>query len=45
MLNAARAHGMPMIVTIMISPAITQPTAIHRPPKTIQRILRMRFMA
>src|SRR6185295_18412574 len=45
MLNAERAQGMPTIVTIMISPANTQPTAIHRPPNTIQRMLRMRFIA
>src|SRR5271169_36410 len=40
MLNADQAQGRPIIVTAMMMAAITQPTAIHRPPKTIQRILR-----
>src|SRR6185369_14772056 len=35
MLNAARAHGKPMMVIAITIPAITQPKAIHRPPKTI----------
>ena len=37
MLKAARAHGMPMTVIAMITVAISQPTAIHNPPKTIAR--------
>src|ERR1700731_4864363 len=39
MLNAARVHGSPMIVIAMKIAAITQPTAIHRPPKRIHRRL------
>ena len=35
MLNAARAHGMPMMVIAMITAAISQPTAIQKPPNTI----------
>ena len=35
MLNAARAHGKPMMVIAITIPAITQPKAIHRPPKMI----------
>jgi uncharacterized membrane protein len=34
-LIAARAQGNPTIVIAMRRPAITQPTAIHRPPKRI----------
>src|SRR5262245_21033336 len=39
MLNAARAHGMPMIVMAMMMEATTQPTAIQSPPNTIQATL------
>src|SRR5580704_1751025 len=39
MLNAARVHGSPMIVIAMKIAAITQPAAIHRPPKRIHRRL------
>src|SRR5579883_628747 len=39
MLKAARVHGRPIIVMAMISAAISQPTAIIRPPQTIQRTL------
>ena len=35
MLKAARAQGKPMMVIAMMIPAITQPRAIQRPPKTI----------
>src|SRR6516225_171331 len=37
MLNAARAHGIPMMVIAMTTAAISQPTAIQRPPKTIHK--------
>src|SRR5271168_692777 len=40
MLKAARAQGMPMIVTTMMSPAASQAIAIHRPPNSTQRMLR-----
>src|SRR5215510_9892011 len=40
MLKAARAQGKPMSVTTMMSAAIAQPTAIHRPPNRIQSRLR-----
>ncbi len=39
MLNAARAQGMPTMVIAMMIEAMTQPTAIHRPPNTIQATL------
>ena len=39
MLNAARVHGSPMIVIAMKIAAITQPAAIHRPPKRIHKRL------
>src|SRR5262249_38952215 len=39
MLNAARAHGMPIMVIAMITDAISQPAAIHRPPKAIHSTL------
>ena len=39
MLNAARVQGSPMIVIAMTTAAIIQPTAIHRPPKTIHNTL------
>jgi hypothetical protein len=39
MLNAARVHGSPMIVIAIKIAAITQPAAIHRPPKRIHRRL------
>ena len=39
MLNAARVHGSPMIVIAIKIAAITQPAAIHRPPKKIHRRL------
>src|SRR5712691_2864202 len=42
MLKAARAHGMPMIVTIISAPATTQAIAIQSPPKRTQRMLRRR---
>src|SRR5262249_23747121 len=45
MLKAARAHGMPMIVIAMMTAAISQHTAIHRPPNTIQKTLRIRDRA
>jgi hypothetical protein len=35
-LNAARAQGRPMMVIAMMTAAIIQPTAIHRPPNRIQ---------
>src|SRR5215471_9697029 len=35
MLNAARVQGRPMMVIAIATAAITQPTAIHRPPQTI----------
>ena len=38
MLNAAQAQGRPMMVIAMMMPAITQASAIQKPPKTIQRI-------
>src|SRR5271157_5139199 len=40
MLNAARAHGRPMIVTAMMTAARSHAAAIHTPPVTIQRMLR-----
>src|SRR5215471_6996913 len=40
MLKAARAQGKPMIVITMMTAAIAQPTAIHRPPNRIQSRLR-----
>src|SRR6266446_119715 len=39
MLNAARAHGRPMIVMAMMTAASSQPAAIHIPPVTIHRML------
>src|SRR3981081_2530763 len=39
MLNAARAHGIPMMVIAMITPAITQPSAIQKPPNRIHNRL------
>src|SRR4051812_13354499 len=39
MLNAARAHGMPTMVIAMMTEAISQPAAIHRPPKAIHNTL------
>ena len=33
MLKEARAQGRPTMVIAITIPAITQPTAIHRPPK------------
>src|SRR5215467_720202 len=36
MLKAERAHGIPTMVIAMTTAATTQPTAIHRPPNTIQ---------
>src|SRR5450631_1047723 len=41
-LKAARAHGRPMMVIAMMTPAIAQPTAIHRPPKAIHSRLSRR---
>src|SRR5260221_14220763 len=40
MFKAARAQGMPMIVTTISNPAISQAIAIQIPPKTTQRMLR-----
>src|SRR5215510_3154969 len=40
MLNAALAQGKPIMVIAMTTAAITQPNAIHKPPKTIQSRLR-----
>src|SRR5260370_41407191 len=40
MLKAARAQGIPMIVTTISAPAKSQAIAIQRPPKTTQRMLR-----
>src|ERR1700687_1511525 len=40
MLKAARAQGMPMIVTTISAPATSQAIAIQRPPKRTQRMLR-----
>ena len=45
MLNAARAQGRPMMVIAMMTAAISQPTAIQRPPKTIQNRLSRRDRA
>jgi hypothetical protein len=42
MVNAALAQGKPTIVIAMTTAAITQPSAIHKPPKTIQSRLRTR---
>jgi hypothetical protein len=42
MLNAALAQGKPTMVIAMTTAAITQASAIHRPPKTIQSRLRRR---
>src|SRR5450759_4980526 len=39
MLNAARVHGRPTMVIAIRIAAITQPTAIHRPPNTIHNML------
>ena len=36
MLKAARAQGMPMMVIAMMAAAISQPSAIQKPPSTIQ---------
>src|SRR5690348_17109879 len=36
MLKAARAQGRPMIVIAMMTAAMIQPNAIHRPPNRIQ---------
>src|SRR5262245_42838894 len=44
MLNAALAQGNPTMVIAMTTAAITQPSAIHKPPKTIQSRLRRREM-
>jgi hypothetical protein len=44
MLNAALAQGKPTMVIAMTTAAITQPSAIHKPPKTIQSRLRRREM-
>ena len=38
MLNAARVHGRPTMVIAIRTAAITQPSAIHRPPKTIHNM-------
>src|SRR5690242_7831899 len=42
MLSAARAQGMPMMVTAMITAAISHPAAIHRPPHAIHSRLSRR---
>jgi hypothetical protein len=42
MLNAARVQGSPTMVIAMRTAAITQPIAIHRPPKTIHNMLSKR---
>src|SRR5262245_32424288 len=42
--NAALAQGKPTMVIAMTTAAITQPNAIHKPPKTIQSRLRRREM-
>src|ERR1051326_5260049 len=42
MLNAARAHGMPMMVIAMITEASSQPAAIQAPPQTIHSRLSSR---
>src|SRR5215813_9531560 len=44
MLNAALAQGRPTMVIAMTTAAITQPSAIHKPPQTIQSRLRRREM-
>jgi hypothetical protein len=36
MLKAARVHGRPIMVIAMTMTAIIQPTAIHRPPNTME---------
>ena len=36
MVKAARAHGNPMMVIAMMTAATAQPTAIQKPPQTIQ---------
>src|SRR5262249_11836231 len=45
MLQAARAHGSPTMVTAMITAAISQPIAISRPPNRIQSRLNRKAMA
>src|SRR5579871_3010778 len=40
MLNAARAHGRPMMVIAMMIAATSQPKAIQAPPNRIQMTLR-----
>src|SRR5215471_12523019 len=42
MLSAALAQGKPIMVIAITKAAITQPNAIHKPPKTIQSRLRRR---
>src|SRR5471032_1489522 len=39
MLNAARAHGIPMMVIAITRAATSQPAAIHRPPQAIHNRL------
>src|SRR4051794_7478516 len=43
MLKAARAQGMPMMVSAMMMAARSQAAAIQNPPKTIQRMLKKRL--
>src|SRR5260221_1705574 len=43
MLKAARAQGRPMMVIAMMMAAMSQPTAIHQPPKMTHRTLRRRL--
>ena len=40
MFSADQAHGRPIMVIAMITAAITQASAIHRPPKTIHKMFR-----
>src|SRR5579883_2411547 len=44
MLKAARVQGSPTMVIAISRAAKAQPSAIQKPPKTIQRILRKRLM-
>src|SRR5690242_15961702 len=43
MLTAARAQGMPIMVIVMITAAMSQATAIHKPPVNTQMIFKIRF--
>jgi hypothetical protein len=45
MLNAARVHGRPIMVSAIIAAAMSQPSAIHQPPNTIHSRLSKRDKA